>query len=251
MTEGEWLRCDDPRSMLGFGGAGWTDRKLRLFVCACVRGTDWLVRLRGAGETVEAAERRADGSGTADVWRSAGGMIAGAGVGHPQRQHFSNGNVLLGLTHPNARVAAGYTLSWFCGRDAFGRPSGGGGKAACDVLRELSGDPFNPVALDPTWLTSTVVALAGCIYDQRAFDQMPILADALMDAGCDSEPLLRHCRGLRRCRRCGGSGRSTYDHGYWPPPTEPCPDCTAAGWVPLDTPHARGCWVIDAILGKK
>ncbi len=71
----------------------------------------------------------------------------------------------------------------------------------------MIGNPFRPVALDPRWLTSTVLDLARTIYDERVYERMPILADALMDAGCDSEEILSHCRS-------GG-------------------------------PHVRGCWVVD------
>ena len=84
------------------------------------------------------------------------------------------------------------------------------------VSRSLSldiiGNPFRPITIDPRWLTSNVVDLARVIYDERAFEKMPILADALMDAGCDSEEIINHCRG--------------------------------------DGPHVRGCWVVDLILGK-
>jgi hypothetical protein len=73
-------------------------------------------------------------------------------------------------------------------------------------------NPFRPVTLDPQWLTSTVVALARGIYDDRAFDRLPILADALQDAGCDNADVLNHCRDA--------------------------------------DPHARGCWVVDLVLGK-
>jgi hypothetical protein len=76
----------------------------------------------------------------------------------------------------------------------------------------IFGNPFRPVTLDPRWLTSTVVDLSRIIYEERAFDKLPILADALMDAGCDSEEMLAHCRG--------------------------------------QVPHVRGCWVVDLILGK-
>jgi hypothetical protein len=80
------------------------------------------------------------------------------------------------------------------------------------LVRCIFGNPFRPVTLDPSWLTSTVTALARGIYDEWAFDRLPILADALQDAGCDNEDVLKHCRG--------------------------------AG------PHARGCWVVDLLLGK-
>jgi hypothetical protein len=67
--------------------------------------------------------------------------------------------------------------------------------------------------LDPAWRTSTVVALARGIDEEKAFDRLPILADALQDAGCDNDDLLEHCRG----------------RGV----------------------HVRGCWVVDLVLGKE
>ena len=76
----------------------------------------------------------------------------------------------------------------------------------------MLGNPFRPVEVDSTWLTSDVLLLAGGIYDERAFDRMPILADALQDTGCANDDVLNHCRG--------------------------------------DGPHVRGCWVVDLLLGK-
>ena len=58
----------------------------------------------------------------------------------------------------------------------------------------MAGNPFRPITLNPSWLTSTVLALANGIYEEKAFDRMPILADALQDAGCDNEDILNHCR---------------------------------------------------------
>ncbi len=82
------------------------------------------------------------------------------------------------------------------------------------LLRDIVGNPFRPVSLDPSWLTSTVVALAQGIYEENAFDRMPILADALQDAGCDNDDVLNHCCDEKQI-------------------------------------HARGCWVVDLVLGKK
>jgi hypothetical protein len=86
--------------------------------------------------------------------------------------------------------------------------------ARCDLIRDLIGNPHLPlpVTADPSWLTSTVVSLAHGIYQDRAFDRLPILADALQDAGCDNEDVLNHCRS--------------------------------------EGPHVRGCWVVDLVLGK-
>jgi len=81
------------------------------------------------------------------------------------------------------------------------------------VLRDIFGNPFRPVAFYPAWRTDTAVAIARQMYDSRDFGAMPILADALQDAGCEDEHILNHCR-----------------------------DATA--------PHVRGCWVCDLVLNK-
>jgi hypothetical protein len=80
------------------------------------------------------------------------------------------------------------------------------------IYRDLVPNPFHPLTWNPDWFTSTVRDLARVLYESREFSAMPILADALQDAGCDDNSILTHCRGNR--------------------------------------PHARGCWVLDAILGK-
>jgi hypothetical protein len=85
-------------------------------------------------------------------------------------------------------------------------------RALCVLIRDIFGNPFRPVAVAPEWLSPTAVALARGIYDEKAFDRLPILADALQDAGCEDDRLLGHCR---------GSG-----------------------------PHVRGCWAVDLVLGR-
>ena len=80
-------------------------------------------------------------------------------------------------------------------------------------LRDIFGDPFRPATFDPSWRTLNVIGLANSIYDERAFDKMPELGDALERAGCRDEAILNHCR----------------------EPSE----------------HVRGCWVVDLVLGKE
>jgi hypothetical protein len=61
--------------------------------------------------------------------------------------------------------------------------------AQCELLRDIFGNPFCPVAIDPRWLTwnfGTVPAIARHVYEERAFHDRPILADAA---------ILDHCRG--------------------------------------------------------
>ena len=88
--------------------------------------------------------------------------------------------------------------------------------AQTELIRDIVGNPFRPVRLKPEWLAwndETAPKIAQAIYEERAFDRLPILADALEDAGCDNADLLAHCR----------------------EPGE----------------HVRGCWVIDLLLGKE
>ncbi len=80
------------------------------------------------------------------------------------------------------------------------------------LIRDIFGNPFRPVAFDPRWRTEHTVGLAAKMYEDRDFAAMPILADALEEAGCDSETILSHCR----------------EPGV----------------------HVRGCWVVDLVLGK-
>jgi hypothetical protein len=81
------------------------------------------------------------------------------------------------------------------------------------LLREIFGNPFRPVAFDPAWRTPSVAAIAQTIYTERRFADMPILADALEEAGCTKADLLDHCRGAGE--------------------------------------HTLGCWALDLILGKE
>jgi hypothetical protein len=80
-------------------------------------------------------------------------------------------------------------------------------------LRDTCGNPFRPVAFSLEWRTDTALSLASQMYESRDFGAMPILADALQDAGCDNADILDHCRG--------------------------------------PGPHVRGCWVVDLVLGKE
>ena len=81
------------------------------------------------------------------------------------------------------------------------------------LLRDIFENPFRPVSISPAWQTQATKAVAQAIYDERRFEDLPILADALEEAGCANANLLAHCRG--------------------------------------PGPHVRGCWVVDALLGKE
>ena len=87
------------------------------------------------------------------------------------------------------------------------------GGCECILIRDIFGNPFRPVVPNPSYLVPAVLELARGIYQERAFDRMPDLADALENAGCTNADILEHCRG--------------------------------------PGPHVRGCWVVDLILGKE
>jgi hypothetical protein len=83
------------------------------------------------------------------------------------------------------------------------------------IARDIFGNPFRPpVAFEPSWHTNTVAALAKQMFELGDFSGMPILADALQEAGCDNDDILSHCRDVNQ-------------------------------------PHARGCWVTDLVLDKQ
>jgi hypothetical protein len=87
-------------------------------------------------------------------------------------------------------------------------------RCQADLVRDIFGNPFCPFTFDPAWRSDTAVSLARGMYESRDFSAMPILADALQDAGCDNADVLDHCR-----------------------------DENAT--------HVRGCWVVDLVLGKE
>jgi hypothetical protein len=80
------------------------------------------------------------------------------------------------------------------------------------LVRDIFGNPFRRIEFSPAWKTQNVIDLATTIFNDNAFDRMPILADALMDAGCEDETIINHCR--------------------------------------HETHHVRGCWLVDEIMGK-
>jgi hypothetical protein len=104
-----------------------------------------------------------------------------------------------------------------CARSVAGnvRREVGGAEGANQVrlLRDVIPNPYRPVTFSPSWHTDTAVALARQMYDSRDFGAMPILADALQEAGCEDATILNHCRDPKQV-------------------------------------HVRGCWVVDLVLGK-
>jgi hypothetical protein len=193
MTEQEWLGCDDPEKLLWFLKGKASPSKLRLFGCACHRLGELPMDREDTSPTIEVMERFADGSaGEEEVRRVTGGLHYIVGQADPWLFATTTARSVFRFTS-----APTYLL-----------------RRVATLLHEIFGPlPFRSVIIARSWLSPTVKQLAEAIYTDRAFDRMPILADALEDAGCDNADILNHCRQPGQ--------------------------------------HVRGCWVVDLMLGKK
>ena len=221
MTEAEWLACTDPLPMLEFLRGQASARKLRLFAAACCRRVWHLVPDPRWRDAVEAAERYADGltDGANLVLARWEALMAFRGEQMPLWLgvlQAASGNVE-GMAETVARKAAlaaeqpALTRSGKRGARAV-KAVTAEWKAQCALLRDLFGNPFRPVTVNPSWLTPKAVELAQSIYDERAFQRLPELAREFTDAGCIDQDILTHCRSRGQ--------------------------------------HGRGCWLVDAVLGK-
>jgi hypothetical protein len=228
LSERDWLDETHPFYMLNwwkyFRGEP-SSRKRRLLACAACRLVWHLFVDKCLRDAVECAEAYLDGRISkselqrlheqAHALGLARGEVLGTMSGNsPGRQTLVDS---WRVAHAAAEAAGpdnslfGNAMHHVAQDGGSGRDTKDAGQAA--LIREILGDSPHPVAIDPRWLTSTVLDLAHEIYDEVAYERMPILADALMDAGCNNEGILNHCRSKG--------------------------------------PHVRGCWVLDSLLSKE
>ncbi|MDB5314075.1 MAG: hypothetical protein JWO38_8277 [Gemmataceae bacterium] len=217
MTEAEWLAGEDPREMLKVLRDGAYDRKFRLLAVsalwphtAVVRDTADRAVVAEACETAEATSTRRD---LLALWQRIGPWVVSGWDWTPELVVRAAGLVL----DSNPLRAAERMISAVTHLETAHAVPSEENRRTCTRrlaahVRDIFGNPFRSVGVERRWLTSTVLDLARGIYDERAFDRLPILADAVQDAGCDHPDILAHCRG--------------------------------------DGPHVRGCWVVDLVLGK-
>jgi hypothetical protein len=229
MSETEWLTCVDPEPMLELLRGNASGRKMRLFACACCRRIWHLLHDKRSRKAVECSEQFADGHidkeqlsaarKEADDARWARALSYREALTDKKRRiHYAaNAAMLVASATGNAtklfhrmRLAASAAL----GAELL--ETGSSSLHNCQLLREIFGNPFRWTVVEPTilaWNDSIIPRLAKSIYDDQAFDLLPILADALEDAGCIDADMLLHCR--------------------------------------LPGGHIRGCWVIDDLLGRE
>ncbi len=228
MTAEEWDVCTVPHNMLralcatlprdtlhSLPRIRTPDRKLRLFAVAMGRCLRWVYKHEWHRLALDATEEVADDEGReGEVRRSLFQLHEDMKrPAHPENPDLDQ--VIWNAALPHEFWEATEALMVACVRalrTAWGNRTPPV-SAQSDVVREIFGNPFRPVAFNPDWRTSDVMLLAQGIYAERAFDRMPILADALQDAGCDSDALLDHLR-----------------------------DAVAT--------HVRGCWALDLVLEK-
>lgn len=216
MTEEAWLRCNNPTDL--FRGLGlWPDlRRSRCLARAALEpylpdafngdGAPAMALLDQWADQAEPAARQGQLARTVVGWVR--GITANdvpefprviaqrLGMTYPRQGRWRP----VDPRHPDRQVAS---------KAIRCEPS----ERVCRLIRDIFGNPFRPISFDPSWRTETAFTLVRQMNDSRDFSAMPILADALQDAGCDNEDILTHCR----------------------EPGE----------------HVRGCWVVDLVLGRE
>jgi len=219
MTEADWFRIQGPLSLLEYVADKVSQRKLRLFAAACCRRIEYLFPNQDRRNCLDVVDGWAEGAATFHELEAAilAAVVGWEPKGEKKGAIRDNVAAAIGLIvqhhddpFESARGACIYTES-----AAFiaGKSHADEGKAQAGILRDILGNPFRAHALDQACLTPKVKTLAQAIYDERAFERMPELADALAEAGCSNQDILSHCRG--------------------------------------PGPHVRGCWVVDLVLGKE
>jgi hypothetical protein len=229
VTEAEWLLSADPDWMLRYLGdeasvqnrEAWgyyrggllkylkdeaSDRKLRLLACAwCRRLWDHLPDERSR-RAVETSERYADGLASKKELSEVRAEAAAAA-------EIATSNAAKAALYTTTRPASHGVLevAWYAHCVVLGREQ----RAQAALVRDVFGNPFRPPSiLDSSWLSwqgGAVLRIAQGVYNDR-LDDLPILGDALVEAGCTDEEIFRHCRQAEE--------------------------------------HVRGCWVLDLLLGK-
>lgn len=231
-TEEEWQNWEFLDPLIKFlDQERVSERKLRLFTATCLRRLWDSSYLGEHGCVIEVLERHTEARPTPEEHRPVavalrevrsrctevmGGMYWQMSIDYPEepetdlwRNAWATAGAAIIAAGRQVRIAAGLLDD---------RPEhehvAAEERAQCDLVRCIFGNPFWKVAFDPSWQTSDATAIARGMYESRDFSAMPVLADALQDAGCSDETVLGHCR-----------------------------DASHA--------HVRGCWVVDLVLGKE
>lgn len=232
LTEAEWLSAKHPEPMLNALRDRISDRKLRLFACACCRCVPFQLADHRSRQAVEVAERFAEGLSSqaeldharqeaklahfsaaeracyADAWEAArrAALFAAKGVAYPARKRAAR---MGEAGRPERTDLQSVRHAALLNELRVTR------QTQADLLREIVGNPFRSVNVDASWLganQATVLKIVQQIDDERSFENLSNLGDALEAAGCTETDILSHCH--------------------------------------ADKPHAPGCWVVDLLLNR-
>jgi hypothetical protein len=249
MSEQDWFTWWDAFDLLSWCEAEeykLSQRKLRLFAAACCR-TIWPLITDGlTRRAVEAAEWTADHEGNQEALqavrreaeealRVAGPAASGSLATRESSLAYSSawlaklltqdGFVYKHMAQDVADAVNGLAIRTPVPPQLWGTAEGDAiaekaveprGDIECELVREIFCNPLRPLSVDPSWLRwngGTVASMAQAIYEDLTFEMMPVLADAIEEAGCTEAAILDHCRG--------------------------------------PGPHVRGCWVVDLLLQKQ
>jgi hypothetical protein len=228
LTEAQWLECKSitlpvMRAMRKHG----SDRKFYLAAAAALRQIEHLLTDPRSRAVIEVVERFADGQASLGELHAAHDQAVAADFIGPamratkedMKRQYAGMAASYAATPPDQAFAPknGPRGVWTGVYTAIDNATNAGNPREsrprmAGLVRDILGNPFRRVTVDPAWKTGDVVALATAIYQERAFERMPILGDALEEAGCQERSVLDHCR----------------------QPGE----------------HVRGCWVVDLLLGR-
>ena len=234
MTEQEWLTSPFATWMLkDHLQDGLSLRKLRLFAVACCRDLwRWLTDERSRC-AVGVAERFADDQETAEAialayasawevflltrdaglpvadWTSHAAWMAAAAAWDPTQLQWAAWQVAYSIIERIYKKQAFAPEETRLSDEQYQVEA----RRYADMLRDIAGNPFRPVAFEPQWRSPQALALAQGMYEDRCFADMPLLADALEEMGCTNSTILSHCRST--------------------------------------DVHVRGCWVVDLVLGRQ
>jgi hypothetical protein len=219
MTEAEWLSCQNPQMMLEFLRDKVSDRKLRLFAVACCRNIDYAMFEQGSWLAIDTSEKFADrlvhDAELLQGRRAAEDAIEAAAeytfIAPELAAHHTTDLQIAESVDLVANFAADAAHEYGYLCDQTKADGRKESASQCKLLRCIFGSRFHSSNVRPSW-PATVTALADFIYTDRSFEQLPILADALEEGGSLDAKLLKHLRS--------------------------------------EGPHVRGCWALDAVLGK-
>ncbi|HYT88701.1 MAG TPA: hypothetical protein VEL76_08335 [Gemmataceae bacterium] len=218
LTEDRWLHADTLDEAAWMVRCLWRDmkrpspRKGQLFVCACAREIWYLLTDERSRQGVEVAERYLEGlASRSEVEAVAEAAFEASRAAENYSMHFWASVVAAIAARPRENRFNDWKAPNAMRSLNLEHP-----ERPATFLRDIFGNPFHPKMVQPCWLANhngVVMNLAQAIYEGRTFDHLPILADALEEAGCDDAEMVNHCR----------------QPGV----------------------HARGCWVLDLLLNRE